>query len=64
MAKRQTTHTMNWKQFRELTKDIPDDETVFFEVDTCHGYFGAIVDEEETRANMANDNTIILIEAN
>ena len=55
---------MNWKQFRELTKDIPDDETVFFEVDTCHGYFGAIVDEEETRANMANDNTIILIEAN
>jgi len=55
---------MNWKQFRELTKDIPDEEEVFFNVDTCQGYFGAIVDEQETRASMTNDNTIILKEAN
>ena len=53
---------MNWKQFRELTKDIPDEEEVFFCVDSDCGYFDAVVDEEETRASMTNDNTIILNE--
>lgn len=55
---------MIWKQFRELTKDIPDEEPVIFDVNTCYGYSCAVVDEQETRANMANDNTIILKEVN
>jgi len=54
---------MNWKQFRELTKDIPDNEEVFFYVNTDYGYFSAVVDEQETCDNMSNDNTIILNEA-
>ncbi len=53
---------MNWKQFRELTKDVPDNEEVFFDVIIGHRYFCLVVDEQKTRASMTNDNTIILKE--
>ena len=51
---------MNWKQFRELTKDIPDEEEVVFNINTDFGYINAEVDEDETRVNMSNGNAIIL----
>lgn len=54
---------MTWGDFRKLTKDIPDEEEVFFNINSDFGYIGAVVDEEETRANMTNDNTIILNQA-
>ena len=50
---------MTWKEFRNLTKDIPEDEDVYFE---CYndGYRALTVDEATTLANFTNDNTIIL----
>lgn len=50
---------MTWKEFRELTKDIPEDEDVYFE---CYngGYNTLTVDETATLANFTNDNSIVL----
>ena len=50
---------VTWGMFRELTKDIPDDEEVIFE--SCDVY-PVKVDLEETLANFTNDNTVVLYE--
>ena len=50
---------MTWKEFRNLTKDIPEDEDVYFE---CYngGHSVLSIDLTSTLANFTNDNTIIL----
>ena len=49
---------VTWGMFRELTKDIPDDEEVIFD---GGGVYPIRVDLEETLANFTNDNTVVLI---
>ena len=51
---------MTWREFRDLTAGIPDDEEVVFECLSGFGYQDLTVDEEETIANFFNDNTVIL----
>lgn len=47
---------MNWREFRKLTHEIPDESEVYLELD------GKLleINEQETRCNFTNDNTIIL----
>lgn len=52
---------MTWKEFRQLTQDIPGDEEVYFEAYVHRiGRLGLTVEESETKANFTNDNTVIL----
>ena len=52
---------MTWKEFRELTQDIPDEEEVIFcAEDDLEYYPKMIVDKETTLRNFTNDNTICL----
>lgn len=47
---------LTWKQFRELTADIPDDDEVYFNIEGKD----LIVDVDLTKRNFTNDNTVIL----
>lgn len=55
---------MTWREFRELTKNIPDDESIFFNVNTCCGYFGVSVDKENPVEFDETGSTINLMEVN
>ena len=47
---------MNWREFRQLTSNIPDEEEMYLDLN------GKLlkVNKQETECNFTNDNTIIL----